>query len=573
MGSQLINTFYVYQNRREGMEFDKIMMITKDKDGNKSCNIVEKPVIEYYITKPQHWYEYDENNQILTDNNGQPIKRLRNYIEKEKVVPVRCYYKDIYKSIVNTLNDQTLKNYFSESLQAGTNIGQRLRRIHLDYRLHGSDVNIQDYYIGKYLQKNPYAENNYELTKVVYDIEVDIEHIQGFPNPEEAEAPINIATLVDMNNLKCYTLCLEYDFDSYKRAMERIDEIKATIHEKYKEILKGKEMEFIIEEYSDEVDLIKRFFHLINVEIKPDFVLAWNGHGFDNPYIMNRVIRLGFTPEEIMCPKEFRYKRVSYRKDFRNQDPADNSSEFSITSYSIYLDAMNLYANLRKGMGKEESYSLDYIGEKEVGLRKDEMEEGFKTFHRNNYEKFMLYNIQDTIMMAMMEWKNNDVDAIYNVAMLTQTRVEKAMKKTICLRNLASKFYDEQGAYISNNRAQLREHPEGKIKGAFVADPNLVDNIGMKVLNMLSQFMFENCIDFDLSSLYPSIILALNISPETCYGKIDIRDAEGNDIGGEFVEDFASRDYVNFVQKWFNVAKLEEMIAELSEKPTTGLAS
>jgi DNA polymerase elongation subunit (family B) len=564
MGLQLVNSYYVYQDRRAGMEFDKVMMITKDKDGNKACNIVEKPVIEYYITKPQYWNEFNEDGSVMTDDNGHPVKRLRNYIEKEKVVPIRCYYKDIYKSIVNTLNDQTLKNYFSESLQAGTNIGQRLRRIHLDYRLHGSDVNIQDYYIGKFLQKNPYAENNYDLTKVVYDIEVDTEHVDGFPNPEEAEAPVNIATLVDMNNLKCYTLCLEYDFDTYVKTMEKIEDTKKKLHEKYKDILKGREMEFIIEEYSDELDLIKRFYNLINVEIKPDFVLAWNGHGFDNPYLMNRIIRLGEVPEDIMCPEEFRFKRVNYRKDFRNQDPADNGSEFSATSYSIYLDAMNLYANLRKGMGKEESYSLDYIGEKEVGLRKDAMEESFKTFHKTNYEDFMLYNIQDTIMMAMIEWKNNDVDAIYNVAMLTQTRVEKAMKKTICLRNLASKFYDEQGAYISNNRAQLRDHPEGKIKGAFVADPNLVDEIGMRVLSMLSKFMFENCIDFDLSSLYPSIILALNISPETCYGKIDIRDKDGNDIGGEFVDDYMSRDYVNFAHKWLGVASVDEMIKELA---------
>jgi DNA polymerase elongation subunit (family B) len=526
------------------MEFDKLLFVVKDENGNKELKTIEKPVIEYYITKPEYW-------------DG----KLRNYIEKDKVVPIKCYYKDLYKSIVNTLNDQQLKNYFSESLQAGSDINRRLQRIHLDYRLHSSDINVQDYYIAQYLKKYPIETNNFGLTKVVYDIEVDIEHITGFPDPEEAEAPVNIMTLVDMHNLKTYTLCLKYDHKTYVDTMNRMEEVKQEIHEKYKEILKGREMEFIIEEWDDELDMIKRFFHLINVEIKPDFVLAWNGNGFDNPYLMNRLVRLGCTPEDVMCPKEFPYKRVNYRKDFRNQDPADNGSEFSATSYSIYLDAMNLYANLRKGMGKEESYSLDYIGEKEVGLRKDEMEEGFKTFHITDYKKFMLYNIQDTIMMAMMEWKNNDVDALYSVAMLTQTRIEKAMKKTICLRNLASKFYLEEGAYISNNRARIREQPEGKIKGAFVADPNNVDNIGIEILGNLSRFLFENCIDFDLSSLYPSIILAFNISPETCYGRAFIDDENGNDITDKYIDDYSSRDYVNFGTKWLGLPSVSDIIA------------
>lgn len=446
--SQLINTHYFFKQRNE--EFDKVMFIVKNEDGTKECKMIEKPVIQYYITKPEYW-------------DGKAV----NYIDKDKVVPIKCYYKDLYKSITQTLNDQMLKNYFTECIQSGHQIGQKLQRIHLDYRLHSSDINIQDYYIRQFLKKHPVSKNSFGLTKLVYDIEVDTSFVQGFPHPEDAEAPVNIITAVDMNNLKCYTLCLQYDHESYVDTMNRIEECKEELQEKYKKLLKGREMEFIVEEYDDELTLIKRFYDLINVVIKPDFVLAWNGHGFDNPYLMNRIARLGAVPEDIMCPKEFRYKNVRYKKDFRNQDPADNSSEFIVTSYSVYLDAMNLYANLRKGFGKEESYSLDYIGEKLVGMRKDDMDESFDTAHIKDYRKFMFYNIQDTIMMMMMEEKNRDVDAIYAVSMLTETRIEKAMKKTVCLRNLGAKFYEEQGSYMSNNRAKLQEQPDGKIKGAL----------------------------------------------------------------------------------------------------------
>jgi DNA polymerase elongation subunit (family B) len=547
--AQLINTQYFYQDRKNGMDSDKVTFIIKQEDGTKELKIIEKPVIEYYITHPQYW-----------DN------QKRYYIDKEKVVPVKCYYKDLYKSITDTLNDEYLKNYWLESIQSGYNIGRRLQRIHYDYRLHGSDVNIQDYYIAQFLEKHPYEKNSFGLSKVVFDIEVDIENITGFPDPEEAEAPVNIITLVDMDGMRCYTLCLQYEHESYLDFINRREENIKKLEKRYEEVLKGRKMEFIIEEWSDELDMIKRFYDLINVDIKPDFVLAWNGNGFDNPYLMNRIYRLGETPENVMCPKDFPYKSVRYRRDTFNQDPADNNNEITVSSYSIYLDAMNVYANLRKGMGKEESYSLDYIGEKEVGLTKDENEEGFKTFHITDYTGFALYNIQDTIMMMMMEEKNNDVEALYSVAMMTQTRIEKAMKKTVCLRNLAAKFYKENGAMISNNKAQVLEKPEGKIKGAFVADPNLVDHIGMEILGNLSKFMFENCIDFDLSSLYPSIIMAFNIAPETCHGRVFITDDEGNDLSPEYIDGYSSRDYVNFAERWFNGPSMSELATEYKKQ-------
>jgi DNA polymerase elongation subunit (family B) len=548
LGFQLINTHYFYRDRKKGMEFDKIMFILKDENGNKTRKIIEKPVLTYYVSKPQYWDD-----------------KLRYYIDQDKVVPVRCYSKDLYRSIVDTLNDDRLSAYYKESLNSGFDIGRKLSRIHLDNRLHGSDVNVQDYYISEFLKKYPLDDNNYGLTKVFFDIEVDTENIDGFPEPEEAEAPVNIMTLVDADNLKCYTYCLTYEHDTYIQTMENIDKIKEKLEVKYKDILKGREMEFIINEYDSEIDLIQAFYDAINIDIRPDFVIAWNGHGFDNVYMINRVIRLGYQPEDIMCPKEFEYKKVSYRKDTRNQDPADSKSEVNITSYSIYMDAMNVYANLRKAMGKEESYSLDYIGQKEVGLTKDKMEGDFSTFHKLDYESFMLYNIQDTVMMMMMEEKNNDMGAMYSLAMLTHTRIEKAMSKTVCLRNLASLYYQEEGAYISNNRAKIREQTEGKIRGGFVADPNLVEEVGMEILFKKSNHIFENNIDFDLSSLYPSIILAFNISPETCYGRATVMDENDNDVSHEFTEDYASRDYVNFGTKWLGMPTVTDIAKIVKE--------
>lgn len=79
-------------------------------------------------------------------------------------------------------------------------------------------------------------------------------------------------------------------------------------------------------------------------------------------------------------------------------------------------------------------------------------------------------------------------------------------------------------------------------------------------------YLFENCIDFDLSSLYPSIILAFNISPETCYGKIIIMNKDGIDIAKEFMDDYTSKDYVNFCHVWFGTPLVSDLIRKMEEQ-------
>ena len=194
--------------------------------------------------------------------------------------------------------------------------------------------------------------------------------------------------------------------------------------------------------------------------------ILWNAD-FDIPYLLNRIDRLGYDRAEICCPQEFPIKQAYYRLDTSKQDPADRSSTYQISGYTNYIDLMCLYANITKPMGKEESYSLDYIGQKVTGMSKDEVVENMKTFHFANFEKFVEYNIQDTIMLAMIEVQTLHIDLVYTVSCITQTRITKAMKKTVCLKNLARQYAFDQGYVQSNNRAALHPRVEGKIKGAL----------------------------------------------------------------------------------------------------------
>lgn len=436
---------------------DKIVLIGKEQNGEKKHKIIENPIFSYYITLPEYW-------------DG----KVRDHISIDKVKKFGCNYNDLFKSMAENIKDQKILNYYRDSCNS-PDYYSRMKDMHLDYRYHNTDMNICDYYIDKFLDMYPTTDENgnpqnyFGLSKAFFDIEVDSSNIIGFPDPSQANCPINIITLVD-DNFNVYILTLNYNFEGYNKVINNFDnDILPKLKEKYKNIEESAKKEFNFEliTFDKEEDLIKEFFSIINYVIKPDICTAWN-IAFDFVYLYNRLIKLNLDPNKIISHEDFKYKYVDYKLDMRNQDPGERNDTYIVTSYTMYMDSMCLYANLSKMTGKKESYSLDYIGELETGMNKDKFEDtNIKTAHLDNYEQFFLYNIQDSIMLEEIERKTKNFDTIYSFSIMTRTRMDKVLKKTISLRNFAAKFYEKNGFYISNNRSKLFPKTNEKIDGAL----------------------------------------------------------------------------------------------------------
>lgn len=453
-GKQLINTIYL-NKKNANSNYSKIILITKDEKGNKNFDVIEKPQFTFAITKEEYW-------------DG----KVRNYIEKEKVKYVKCYYDYMVDAMDKNLNDSNFSNMVQSAKNSGYDSWNKIKDLHLDYRFHLSDKNIQDFYIDNFLKSYPQDDetvnNFFGLTKAFFDIEVDSSEIEGFPDPEKAEAPINTIGLFDEQTYTLHSFNLMYEHDGYFEVMDNKDKFIEELREKYRWIEEklGIEIKYEIYEFNSEIELIQEFFNLINYEIKPDFLSAWNV-SYDFCTIHNRILKLGYDPAEIMCPEEFPYKYVSYKLDERNQDPSEKNDTYTLTGYTMIVDLMCLYASLTKASGKRESYSLDYIGELETGMTKDVLETSIKTAHFDNYRQFLTYNIQDVIMLFMIELKTKHLDAIYSLAMMTRTRLDKTMKKTVSIRNYAELFYRKNGYVMSNNHSKLYPRTGEKIKGAL----------------------------------------------------------------------------------------------------------
>lgn len=220
----------------------------------------------------------------------------------------------------------------------------------------------------------------------------------------------------------------------------------------------------------------------------PDIVTGWNLELFDIPYLVARMDRLfGNDAKNALSPFNMTRRR------------AIRLNNKEVTTYDIkgvsQLDYLDLYKKFT--YTAQESYKLDYIAEVELG--KNKLESGFDTFkefYENDWNRFIDYNIIDTKLVDELEDKMKLIELI-----ATMTYDAKANFKDIfsSVRTWDCLLYNhllDKGIMIPQ-----RKSAEGRrIEGAFVQEPK--------------PGRYDWVMSFDATSLYPSIIMQYNMSPE-----------------------------------------------------------
>lgn len=587
-------------NRSVQVAPDYLVIIYRDeRDGKKKIMIKREPTMKFYVAKE----EVD-------------IPHKLKYIPKEHVEIMKCKYQDMPLNLARLagLEDDYFETRKKSAYQAKTKYNQ------LPF-VFGTDMHIEDYYKGQFL--DGYESKQNKITKSYFDIEVDGIDIIGFPDEHEAPCPVNAITLIDEESKLSYTLLLR---NKKNPLIEKLENNIEPFKKKLKKVI-SKEFDYKLIFFDSELKLIASFYKLVN-KLQPDFCLAWNMR-FDKLTLLNRIAKLGGNAEDIISHPDFPedVRKVYYNEDTRNQKYSDKSDSFEASNFTQFLDQLILFASLRKGLGEKESYSLNAVAKEELDDEKlDYSEAGdIVTLPYKDYELFVLYNIKDVFLLRELENKNEDVNMLYSIAEMTRTRLNKAMRKTVSIKNMAFKFYLDQGYVMGNNhnvgggedddriKAQgtgqvkiskglmtihydkgdpvtvklapdseyvaivkdgsrikygeaLAQIPGEKFEGAVVANPNLNDHFGMELNGRFSMYVYQKVIDFDLSALYPSIIRAFNIDTTTQYGRLYIGSqppTKEYDPAGEFTDHLESKNWIEIGKQWFNLPSTEELIAEL----------
>ena len=185
-----------------------------------------------------------------------------------------------------------------------------------------------------------------------------------------------------------------------------------------------------------------------------------------------------------------------YWSDFHNR--------YKIAGVSI-LDYLALYRKYT--FSERPSYRLDDICEYEVGEKKVAYDGTLDDLYKNDLEKFVQYNLQDVKLVKKLDDKLDFIEIARGLAHLGHIPYEDVFMSSRYLEGAILVYLRKNNIVAPNRHKKDGNTKYEKFMGAYVQEP---------------QSGKHNWVyDLDITSMYPSCIMSLNISPETKLGKIE----------------------------------------------------
>lgn len=339
--------------------------------------------------------------------------------------------------------------------------------------------------------ENKVLYSNYLPTEVpelhisYLDIEVDRFGHEGAIITEmvdKADCPINAISIYNNWQETLYTLMLRPENLTHDEAQEICNKFENTYL------------------FEDETQLLRAIMLLLD---DADVCCGWNSDNFDMPYITRRIINLlGEEESKQLCAlKEYLPEMIMAKNDF--------GQEMMRYEYAgkWLADYMVLYKKHQTSV--KESYKLDAIAEDELGDKKIEYEGTLDDLYRDDYEKFILYNRQDTMLVKRLDDKKKFIDIHNAQAHDCRVSLDATMGTVGWVdQSIINKAHD-LGLKVPDRIEGANSEFDGIVPpGAYVADPVYVS----------PKYVFS----FDMNSLYPTTVTSINLSPETIIGQVKL---------------------------------------------------
>ncbi len=442
----------------------------------------------------------------------------------ERVNGKRIYidYPAIYEFFIKDVKGRE-KSIFGDSVSRITASSDKefkqLKKIHSHKQKFESDIRplhkiLENYY------NNSNLPNTHNL---FFDIETAFDQETGYSDPEEANNPIiSIAVHLQWSN---QTVCLALP--------------PKTITDKQAQHIAEKVGNVVICE--SEAEILRAFMLLIE---DADIVSGWNSEGYDIPYTVNRIFKiLGRNESRKLCLWGQMPSRREYSRGGRSSETYDLAGR-------IHFDYLQLYKKFT--YEQRHSYSLDNIAEAELGERKVEYDGTLDDLYNRDFEKFLEYNIQDTLLLDQLDKKLQFIDLASSIAHSACVLLPAAMgavavtEHAIIIEAHSKNLRVPDKTHNSTNENSVYDVEfadlEDKAAGGWVQNPK----------PGLHKWVGST----DLNSLYPSVIRACNMSPETIVGQIRTTETDT-----EIMKWVSQPGAKKFMTEWwndrFNVLEME----------------
>ena len=347
--------------------------------------------------------------------------------------------------------------------------GDRLKKIYKWEKglkgLHESDINPETRTLIDMYTNSEEPSTGHRI--MIIDIEVEV--TEGFPSPQKAENKITSIAIHDSVTDQYFCFVLD-------------EENKLKPNDWGKNVT--------VETFDKEYGLLQRFYAKY-LEMRPTIITGWNVDGFDIPYLYNRAQQIvGKNIADCLSP----VSKVYWNK-YREK--------YMIAGVSC-LDYLMLYKNFT--FSSKPSYRLDDIGKDEVGTSKISYDGTLNDLYENHLEDFVKYNIHDVRIVKKLDDKLDFIDVARGICHVGHVPYEDIVYDSRFLEGAILVYLKKLGVVAPNKTPRDDVKKDGKFAGAYVQDPQ--------------KGRHDWVYDLDITSMYPSIIMSLNVSPETKIGKV-----------------------------------------------------
>lgn len=276
-----------------------------------------------------------------------------------------------------------------------------------------------------------------------------------------------------------------YLFGYHKNLKE--DVIKLSSHSVYK--------------FNDEKKMLMKFCNFLQ-DFKFDIITGWNVHRFDLPYVISRMRRLNLNINNLSIFKKAFciIKPEDTAKKFKNKDD-DNiyTKIYGITE----IDLLPFYKKIT-GDNKPSNYRLGTVAKHLLGEEYDKIKINIIEAWNNNFDLLLEYNKKDVELCVRIDKKARLIEQLLYIQEMVPIPLNKTVHESAVIdQYILTKFHN---VYVFNSKRKNEKVP---FRGPRIIPPK----VGL----------YKNVVIFDFKSMYPSIYITFNISPETVTNEGDVK--------------------------------------------------
>lgn len=443
------------------------------------------------------------------------------------------------------------------------------REIQQSPYIYGSDISSSAILKYEYMQKAPDIFTPFEVS--VFDIETNV--IDGSND-------IMMATLAFGNKL---ITAVRKDF--FQGQAEVLPRIEQAARKYIGEYIDKRQIDWEVVLVDTSAQVVIACFEKAHIW-KPDFVAIWN-IDFDLPKCLDALEKEGYDPGHVFSdPKvprgyrNFKYKQGSKQKVTASGKitpikPAAQWHTATVPASFYFIDAMCVYRQVRTGKAEEQSYALDAILDKVLGIRKLKFTEAdglvkleWHQFMQARHPfEYVIYNMFDCISVEELDEKTTDLA----MALPLNSEHSDFGVYNSQPRRLVDKlhFFVQEFDYVFGSTSDQMETDFDKetigLDGWIVTLPaHLVADNGLCVIKdmpWLRTNIRGHVGDLDVSAAYPTNEGVFNISKATTYREVlsiegvpeSVRRAQGINLSG------GHTNAVEFCTEMFGMPTLDEL--------------